>query len=60
MEALATTLLVWAVILFVLYWVIRLAVRDALEDVSGRDRSTGFSPVPSRPPGRRPGPPPAD
>jgi hypothetical protein len=58
-DALLLTLLVWGLIMLVLYWVIRLAVRHALEDAAGR-RTADYSPVPTRPAGRRPGPPSAD
>ena len=59
-DALLLTLLVWGLIMLVLYWVIRLAVRHALQDVADREPTTGSASIPSRPAGRRPGPPPAD
>ncbi len=52
-------LILWGVIALALYWVIRLAVRHALQDVAGRNRSTEYLlHQPTTPP--RPTPPPAD
>ena len=59
-EGLLFLLVFWLVGLLIAYWVIRLAVRHALQDVADPDRrAPHFSPVPSRPAGRRSDPPPA-
>jgi 4-hydroxybenzoate polyprenyltransferase len=49
-------LVVWGLGLLATYWIIRLAVRHALQDVAGGDRRPGIVSTPaSRPAGRRPG-----
>ncbi len=62
MDAAVVMILVWGLVLLVLYWVIRLAVRHAIEDADRRRGQSphGVSTVPRGPAGRRPNPPAAD
>jgi hypothetical protein len=57
--ALLFVLVLWALAALALYWVIRLAVRHALQDVAGGNRGTEYLLSPSATP-PRPATPPGD
>jgi hypothetical protein len=52
-------LIIWGLLAFALYWVIRLAVRHALQDVTSRRGTMEYLLSGAEPP-RRPAAPPAD
>jgi hypothetical protein len=60
--ALLVTLILWVLGLAVLYWVIRLAVRHAIQDADARRNQPAYPATPptTRSPGGRPAPPAAD
>jgi hypothetical protein len=59
---LVVTLILWALGLAVLYWVIRLAVRHAIQDADERRSQPAYPATPpaTRSPGARPTPPGGD